>query len=82
MRPIFAPLLAFTLFAGAPVPAATRDDPPEREMLEMMEFLREMEMIKQVDMLRDMSVIEAGGDQATKAPPQKSSPPRKKEIGK
>lgn len=81
MRPILAPLLTLTLFANVPVQAATKDDPPEREMLKMMELLREMDMIKQVEMLRDMQVIEAGSDQAKNAPPRKS-PPSKKEIGK
>ena len=80
MRPALAMMLPLVLFIGSPGSAATKDDPPDREMLKMMEFLREMEMIKQMEMLRDMQVVEGSADQAKNSLPQKSPPPRKKET--
>jgi hypothetical protein len=80
MRPLAGLILAFALLVPSVGIAATKDEPPDREMLKMMEFLREMEMIKQMEMLRDMHVVESAGDQAKNPTPQKSTPGKKKEI--
>jgi hypothetical protein len=63
--------------------SATKDqEPPDKEMLKMMEFLREMEMIKQVDLMQDLHHVEAVGEQAKSATPQKRAPAPKKETPK
>jgi hypothetical protein len=79
MRPPAGLILAFVLLVSAGV-AATKDEPPDREMLKMMEFLRDMEMIKQMEMLRDMHVVESTGDQSKSPTPSKSTPGKKKEM--
>jgi hypothetical protein len=73
-------ILSFVLLVPVLGVAATKDEPPDREMLKMMEFLREMEMIKQMEMLRDMHVVESVGEQAKNPTPQRSTPGKKKEI--
>lgn len=51
------------LFGAVPGRAATDDQQhPDREMLRMMNFLREMEMLKQVEILRDMHTVESLAD--------------------
>ena len=80
MRSLAGLILVFALLVPSVGVAATKDEPPDREMLKMMEFLREMEMIKQMEMLRDMQVVESAGDQAKDPTPQKSTPGKKKEI--
>jgi hypothetical protein len=67
-------VMAPTLAAGA-----AKEDPPDREMLKMMEFLREMEMIKQIDMLQDMQTLEATDGLAKGDASQQKPPPVKKE---
>ena len=43
--------------------AATKDSqPPDKEMLRMMDFLREMQLIKQAEMMQDLSQVEQFGD--------------------
>lgn len=75
--------LAFTLLVTSVGFAATRDsEPPDRDMLKMIEFLREMEMIKQIDMLQDLHNLEIDGDPARSTTPQKSPPGKKKETAK
>jgi len=60
--------------------AATKDArPPDREMLKMMEFLRDMEMIKQMEMLRDMQTIESTDSLAKGEAPPRNPPRAKKE---
>lgn len=61
---------------------ATKDSPPpDREMLKMMDLLRDMEMIKQLDMLHDMQHLE-NSEQAKTAAPQKAAPGKKREAPK
>ena len=75
--------LALMLAAASPVfSATTHQEPPDKEMLKMMEFLSEMEMIKQMEMMRDMQRVESLGAQAKNAAPQKPAPVTKKETPK
>lgn len=63
--------------------AATKDtQPPDKEMLRMMDFLRDMEMIKQVEMMQDLSQVEQGGDPSSDSRLQKPLPTKKKEAAK
>jgi hypothetical protein len=76
-------LLAALFLAPVASSSATKDQsPPDKEMLKMLEFLRDMEMIKQLDMMQDLHNVEAAGDQAKNNPAPKSVPGRKKESAK
>jgi hypothetical protein len=80
-----SPLLALPLVLGLSglSVAATKDNQrPDKEMLQMMDFLREMEMIRQMDMMQDMGDIEANDDQRKGPSAQKTAPPKKKEAAK
>jgi hypothetical protein len=86
LRYIAAPLSLIgplALWLGSAAFAAGADSaPPDREMLRMMDLLREMEMIKRIDMLQDMPNL-AQGDVSTKtAPERKSTPAKQKESAK
>jgi hypothetical protein len=53
---------------------------PDKEMLRMIDFLRDMEMIKQMEMMRDLQRLEAGPAQANNSAPRKAAPSAKKET--
>ena len=75
--------LAVVLAAAPPALSATKDqEQPDKEMLKMMEFLRDMEMIKQVEMMQDLHHVESVGEQAQSATPPKRGPVTKKETPK
>lgn len=62
---------------------ATKDSqPPDKEMLRMMDFLREMELIKQAEMMQDLSQVGQIGDQRPDPPARKPVPPKRKEVAK
>ena len=76
-------VVAFALGVSSVAFAATKDTaPPDREMLRMMDLLREMEMIKQIDMLQDMHNFDNGVEQAKNAAPQKPASGKQKETAK
>ena len=75
--------LALVLAAAPPVLGAAKDQqPPDKEMLKMLEFLREMEMIKRVDMMQDLHHVEAVDDRAMNSMQPKAVPVKKKETPK
>ena len=83
MNPAIWLVLAVLLVAPVASPSATKDQsPPDKEMLKMIEFLRDMEMIKQLDMMQELHNVESASDQAKNANAQKSLPGRKKESPK
>ena len=55
---------------------------PDKEMLRMMDFLREMEMNKQAEMMQDLSQTEQVGDQSSDTRLQKPVPSKRKEAAK
>lgn len=70
--------ILFIVLASTPVLAATKDaEQPDKEMLRMMDFLRDMEILKQMQMMQDMEGLERFGEQVNTAP-QKTVPARKK----
>jgi len=79
-----APLILLLVLAGSTAGfCASKDSqPPDKEMLRMMDFLREMEMIKQAEMMQDLSQVEQVGDSISKDRVQKPLPPKKKEATK
>jgi len=56
--------------------------PPDREMLRMMDLLRDIEMIKKIDMLQDMPNLAQGNVSTKTAPERKSTPAKQKESAK
>ena len=76
-------ILAAVLFAGLPLLAASKDNErPDREMLQMMDLLRDIEVIRQMDMMQDMPDVENAGDPTKGTNSQKSAPRNKKETAK
>ena len=74
---------ALVLWLGsAAFGASAVSGPPDREMLRMMDLLRDMEMIKQIDMLQDMHNLAQGDVSAKVAPERKSAPAKQKESAK
>ena len=71
------------LWMGSWAVAAGADSaPPDREMLRMMDLLRDMEMIKQIDMLQEMPNLEQRDTTAKSASAPKPLPAKQKESAK
>ena len=79
-----APLILLLVLAGSTAGfCASKDSqPPDKEMLRMMDFLREMEMIKQVEMMQDLSQVEKAEDQNSDNRSQKPLPSKRKETAR
>jgi hypothetical protein len=76
-------ILLLVLAVPPVVSAATKDtEPPDKEMLRMMDFLREMEMIKQAEMMQDLSQVEQIGDPSSDNRVRKPLPAKRKEAAK
>ena len=83
MRQVTGLTLLLVLTVSTAGFAASKDSqPPDKEMLRMMDFLREMEMIKQAEMMQDLSQVEQVGDQSSDTRPQKPLPSKRKEAAK
>ena len=64
------------------LPAATKGNPPpDKEMLQIMDFLKDIDVIRQMDMMQDLQNVEYAGDQLKGTNPQKSRE-KKKETAK
>lgn len=70
-------LVAMTL-PQAGFTATKESQPPDNEMLRMMDFLRDMEMIKEAEMMRDLSQVEQVGDQGSETRAGKPLPSKRK----
>jgi hypothetical protein len=73
-------MLAAVLFTSSPMAASKDNERPDREMLQMMDLLRDMEVIRQMDMMQDMTDVESAGNQTKGTNTQKATPRSKKEI--
>jgi hypothetical protein len=83
MRPASWLVVAAVLFGSPLALAASKDnEQPDKEMLQMMDLLRDMEMIRRIDMMQDMAEVEQAGDQIKGTNLPKSAPKNKKEITK
>ncbi|HEY7317537.1 MAG TPA: hypothetical protein VIE89_08185 [Candidatus Binatia bacterium] len=68
MRPVAWLVLLAALTASQAGFTATKDSqPPDKEMLRMLDFLRDMEMIKQAEMMQDLSQVEQVEDPNSEA---------------
>lgn len=75
--------LALAFAAAPPVISAAKDQElPDKDMLKMIEFLREMEMLKQIDMMRNLDRVDGAANQGRNLPAAKSAPATKKETPK
>ena len=75
--------LALLLIAVPGLCAATREtDLPDKEMLKMMELLREMEMVKHMELMRELDRAEALGETGKTNMAQKPPAAKKKESPK
>jgi len=71
----------FSLVLIPPASAASKEpEPPDKEILRMMDFLKDMEVIKNLDMLKDIHRLEQMRDQAGRDPGPSSLPTKKKET--
>ncbi len=80
--PYKTPIVAFLVLWIGSWGAAADSAPPDREMLRMMDLLRDMEMIKQIDMLQAMPNLEQGETTAKSASAPKPLPAKQKESAK
>ncbi len=55
---------------------------PDREMLRMLDFLKDMEVIKNMEMMKDIRQLEQMRDQVSRDPGRPSTPTPKKEPAK
>jgi hypothetical protein len=55
---------------------------PDKEMLRMLDFLKDMEVIKNMEMMKDIRQLERMRDQASRDPGRPSTPTNKKELAK
>ena len=72
----------FFLFSLALTPpavsAASKEvEPPDREMLRMLDFLKDMEVIKNMEMMKDIRQLEQMRDQVSRDPGRPSTPTKK-----
>ncbi len=76
----------FFLFSLVLAPAASaaskEPEPPDREMLRMIDFLKDMELIKNLEMMKDIRQLEQMRDQVSRDPGRPSTPTTKKEPAK
>jgi hypothetical protein len=75
-------LLVLLAVAHPSQPATKEAERPDKEMLRMIDFLREMEMIKQAEMIQELSQIEQAEDQTSDTRARKPLPAKKKETAK
>ena len=59
--------------------AGTKEGEPDREMLRLIELLREWEMLKNLDLVRDLEKVERAGELPTEKSTQKSQQKTTKE---
>lgn len=78
-RDLRLPAAWVLLVAALPVFAADRDPgPPHKEMLRMLDFLKEMEMLGEIEIMQELPLLE-GASGVTLRGPRKGSAPRVKE---
>jgi len=76
------PLVTVLIAAPAIFGATKEQDLPDKEMLKMIEFLREIEIIKQQEMLRELNRAELLRGPAKSSPPPKPALAKQSEVSK
>jgi len=82
IRRRWLPLIIVLIAAPAVFGATKEAELPDKEMLKMIDFLREMEMIKQMEMMRDLDRAESLGEPTKNSLPQRPVVAKKKEAPK
>jgi hypothetical protein len=77
-------VLLFSLVMTPPVVSAASKEvaQPDREMLKMLDFLKDMEVINNIEMMKDLRQVEQLRDQVSRDPGRPSRPTTKKEPAK
>lgn len=76
-------IFLFSLVLAPAASAASKEvAQPDREMLRMLDFLKDMEVIKQMEMMKDMGQLERMRDQVSRDPGRPSTATTKKEPAK
>jgi hypothetical protein len=75
-------LLLVVAGSSAGSAASKNNEHPDKEMLRMLDFLREMEMVKQVEMMQDLTHVEQSGTPPPDTSSRKPLPSKGKEAGK
>ena len=66
------------VLTSTPTSAANKDpEQPNKEMLRMMDFLRDMEALKHMEMMPDVQHLERPAGSINPAPQKGSAPPKK-----
>jgi hypothetical protein len=79
-QPSWLMLLLILAAPQASFAAAKDNEPPDKEMLRLMDFLRDMEMIKQAEMMQDLAQVEAVGNPISDKAVRKPAPTKRKEA--
>ena len=74
----------FSLLLTPPAVSAASKEvaQPNREMLRMLDFLKDMEVIKNMEMMKDIGKLEQMRDQVSRDPGRPSTPTTKRESAK
>ena len=78
-------LLLLLLWLAQPVgslAASKTPEQPDKEMLRMMDFLKDWDVINNMDMMKDMQQVAPEASRPPRAGARQPAPPRKKEAEK
>ena len=65
-------IFVLLLFGPSSFAASKQEETPDREMLKLMELLRDWDMIKNLDLMRQMEQLERTGDSSAEPEPRSS----------
>jgi hypothetical protein len=81
-KPPWLLLLLWVMKPPALFAATKQVEQPDKEMLRMMDFLKDWDVINNMEMLKDMQQIGPEAGQPQRAGAREPAPPRKKEAAK
>lgn len=75
-------LLAILLFPLSSMAATKQTETPDKEMLRMMDFLKDWEVINNMEMMKDMQQVAPETQPSSRAGARSPAPARKNEAAK
>ena len=75
-------LLLWMMMPPATLAATKQVEQPDKEMLRMMDFLKDWDVINNMEMMKDLQQIAPDAGQLLCAGAREPAPPRKKEAAK
>lgn len=75
-------LLIFVMQPLGSLAATKQSEQPDKEMLRMMDFLKDWEVINNMEMMKDMQQVAPETNQPPRADAREPTPMRKKEAAK